>query len=80
MTAVQTVNTTTFDLQNDAKVTQLANGTIVVSWTDASETNPDFFGETVRMQLFTQDGVKIGSEITVPTVTSATRASSRSSR
>ena len=69
VSGVMTVNTTTFDLQNDAKVTQLANGTVVVTWTDASETAPDFFGETVRMQMFTQDGVKIGGEITVPTVT-----------
>lgn len=65
----QRVNTTTFDLQAGAKVTQLAGGNIVVAWTDESATTPDFSGQTVRMQVYTSAGVKIGGEITVPTVT-----------
>jgi Ca2+-binding RTX toxin-like protein len=68
-TMVQTVNTTMFGSQSDAKVTQLANGNIVVVWTDNSETTPDFSGETVRMQVFNSAGDRIGGEITVPTVT-----------
>ncbi len=67
--AVQRVNTTTFDLQDDAKVTQLANGNIVVVWTDESATTPDFSGKAVRMQVYSEAGVPIGSEVTVPTVT-----------
>jgi Ca2+-binding RTX toxin-like protein len=67
--ANQNVNTTTFDGQKDAKVVQLKNGNIVVVWTDESATAPDFSGETVRMQIFTAAGVKIGGEITVPVVT-----------
>ncbi len=49
---------------------QLKNGNIVVVWTDESETAPDFTGTTVRMQIFSASGGKIGGEITVPTVTS----------
>ncbi|MGL4490170.1 MAG: calcium-binding protein [Rhizobiaceae bacterium] len=62
---VQIVNTTTFGLQDEAKVTQLANGNIVVVWTDESETTPDFTGTAVRMQIYTESGVAIGGEITV---------------
>ena len=66
----QDVNTTTFGKQSDAQVVQLKNGNIVVVWTDESETAPDFTGTTVRMQIFSASGGKIGGEITVPTVTS----------
>lgn len=69
LTNVQRVNTTTFDDQEGAKVTQLANGNVVVVWTDSSETTPDFDGQTVRMQIYTSAGAKVGSEITVPTAT-----------
>lgn len=69
LSTAQRVNTTTFDAQEDAKVVQLANGNIVIVWTDSSETTPDFDGQTVRMQIYTAAGVKIGGEITVPTVT-----------
>lgn len=69
LTNVQRVNTTTFDDQEGAKVVQLANGNVVVVWTDTSETTPDFDGQTVRMQVYTAAGAKIGGEITVPTVT-----------
>ncbi len=71
---VQRVNSTTFDLQDDAKVTQLANGNIVVVWTDASATAPDFFGTTVRMQVYTEAGVAIGGELTLPTVTAGNQS------
>lgn len=60
LTNVQRVNTTTFDFQEGAKVTQLANGNIVVVWTDSSETTPDFDGQTVRMQIYTAAGVRVG--------------------
>lgn len=69
LTNVQRVNTTTFDDQEGAKVTQLANGNIVVVWTDSSETTPDFDGQTVRMQIYTAAGVRVGSEISVPVAT-----------
>lgn len=69
LTNTQRVNTTTFDDQEGAKVVQLANGNIVVAWTDSSETTPDFDGLAVRMQVYTAAGVKVGGEITVPAVT-----------
>ena len=69
LTNVQRVNTTTFDDQEGAKVTQLATGNIVVVWTDSSETTPDFDGQTVRMQIYTAAGVRVGSEISVPVAT-----------
>ncbi|MGL4490169.1 MAG: calcium-binding protein, partial [Rhizobiaceae bacterium] len=63
------VNTTTAGNQSDARVIQLANGNIVIAWTDYSATGPDFSEATVRMKIFNSSGVALGGEITVPTDT-----------
>jgi Ca2+-binding RTX toxin-like protein len=62
VTQQQLVNTTTFGQQNQAEAVQLANGNILVAWTDSSETAPDFNGKAVRFQLFDSAGQKIGAE------------------
>lgn len=63
------VNTTTRLNQGTPAVTTLASGGFVVSWTDASGTGPDTKGTSVRAQLYTADGVRVGGEFLVNTTT-----------
>jgi Ca2+-binding RTX toxin-like protein len=63
------VNTTTTGSQNQPTAAQLANGTIVVAWQDASATGGDLSGTAIRAQLLSSTGTPIGSEFLVNTTT-----------
>lgn len=61
------VNTTTQMGQSTSVITSLANGGFVISWVDASATNPDSKGTGVRAQIYSASGVRIGGEFLVNT-------------
>lgn len=63
------VNTTTTSSQNDATVANLDNGGFAVAWTDYSLTGGDNSSSSIKCQLFTDTGVKVGGEILVNTAT-----------
>ncbi|HVF94057.1 MAG TPA: Ig-like domain-containing protein [Sphingomonas sp.] len=63
------VNTTTKLNQGAPAITSLASGGFVVSWTDASGLGPDTKGASVRAQLYSATGTKIGGEFLVNTTT-----------
>jgi hypothetical protein len=67
------VNTATAGDQDEQKVTALANGDFVVTWTDSSQgiggATGDTSGFAVKAQLFSAAGTPVGSEILVNTVT-----------
>lgn len=63
------VNTTTASSQNDATVANLDNGGFAVAWTDYSATGGDSFNASIKCQLFTDTGVKVGGEVLVNTAT-----------
>ena len=58
------VNTSTTVNQNDADITLLANGNIVVSWTSSLT---DASGRSVNAQILAPDGSKVGGEIVLNT-------------
>jgi len=60
------VNPTTFGEQDAPEAVQLANGTVLVAWTDNSATAPDFSGDTVRFRLFNAAGQAQSGEFTAP--------------
>ena len=56
------VNTTTTGLQTQPSVSALADGRVVVSWTDASASGGDTSGTAVRMQIVDpRDGIVTGT-------------------
>ena len=59
------VNTVTDRSQASASATALANGGFVVTWTDTSETDGEFYGSSIRAQVFGPDGTKSGGELVV---------------
>lgn len=61
------VNTTTQLSQTNSAVTGLANGGFVVTWMDASATQPDNKGTGVRAQMYNASGQKVGGEFLVNT-------------
>jgi hypothetical protein len=61
------VNTQTDSSQFSPKVTSLSNGGFVVSWSDFSLTLGDADSGSVKAQLFTATGAKIGTEFLVNT-------------
>jgi Ca2+-binding RTX toxin-like protein len=63
------VNTTTTRDQTDPQIAALDNGQFVVVWTDDSRTGGDTNFQAVRMQVFNQNGAKVGTEILVNTAT-----------
>jgi hypothetical protein len=63
------VNTQTDSSQFSPKVTSLSNGGFVVSWSDFSLTLGDADSGSVKAQLFTATGAKIGTEFLVNTET-----------
>ena len=63
------VNTQTAGDQFATRITNLANGGFVVTWYDASHTLGDSTGYSVKAQLFSSDGTKVGSEFLVNTQT-----------
>lgn len=65
------VNTTTLNNQQDQAVTVLASGNVLVTWADTSLLGGDNSGSSVRGQLLSSTGVRIGVEFLVNTVTTA---------
>lgn len=62
------VNTSVAGAQNAASITVLANGNILVTWTDASLT-ADPSAQGIRAQILSPTGSKIGGELLVNTIT-----------
>ena len=63
------VNTTTGSHQFDSSIAQLADGRIVVSWTDASFTVGDTSGFAIRARIFNPNGTQAVSEFVVTKTT-----------
>jgi serralysin len=56
------VNTTTSQGQDDPSIAALADGRIVVTWTDGSQTGGDASGTAIRMQIIDpRDGIVTGT-------------------
>jgi serralysin len=65
------VNTETTDDHDEPTITGLTNGGFVVSWTDFSGTPGDDSGSSIKAQVFTAAGARVGNEILVNTETAA---------
>lgn len=61
------VNTQTANSQQAPTITSLSTGNFIVSWTDNSLTLGDASGASIKLQAFTNAGVKIGTELLVNT-------------
>jgi Ca2+-binding RTX toxin-like protein len=70
------VNTQSAGSQFDAKVTDLTNGGFVIAWTDQSGTLGDISGSSVKAQVFSATGGKVGPEFLVNTQTAYNQTSS----
>ncbi|WP_131819302.1 Ig-like domain-containing protein [Sphingomonas jatrophae] len=68
------VNTYSLNSQFDAKVTGLADGGFVVTWTDGSMTLGDTAGYSVKGQRYDAAGAPVGSEFLVNTTTRSVQA------
>lgn len=68
------VNTQTAGDQAYSSITGLTNGSFVVTWTDLSRTLGDSSLESIKAQIFSADGMKIGNEFLVNTQTSSGQA------
>ena len=65
------VNTTTFGTQNGSSIAILADGRIVIAWTDSSVTGDDTSGTAIRAQVLNDDGTPAGAEFLVNTSTAS---------
>jgi RTX calcium-binding nonapeptide repeat (4 copies) len=63
------VNTTTLNDQTYSRVTALADGRFVVTWSDASQSGGDTDGFAVRSRVFNADGTQSVPEFLVNTTT-----------
>ncbi len=63
------VNATTVQQQSQSKITALADGRFVVTWSDFSRTGNDIDGFAVRAQVFNTDGTRAGAEFVVNATT-----------
>jgi VCBS repeat-containing protein/YD repeat-containing protein len=63
------VNTETASSQNTPAITGLADGGFVVTWTDYSGTLGDAIGRSIKAQIFSASGTKVGGEFLVDTQT-----------
>lgn len=71
------VNTTTSGVQTSASLAGLADGRIVIVWTDFGQAGPgDTSGSAVRGQILNADGSKSGGEFLVNTITSGNQVGS----
>ncbi len=59
------VNTTTDRAQDDPSITALPDGGFVISWRDSSETDGEYYGSSIRAQVFGPEGAKAGPELVV---------------
>lgn len=67
------VNSTTANNQSRSTVTGLASGNFIVSWTDESLTGGDASGASIKAQLYSASGVRIGGEFLVNTTTTGSQ-------
>ncbi len=65
------VNTTTANSQSTPTVTTLSNGDFAIAWQDWSGAGGDASGSSIKLQVFTADGRKVGTELLVNTSTSS---------
>ena len=65
------VNTTTANSQFTPTMTTLSNGDIAIAWQDWSGTGGDASGSSIKLQVFTADGRKVGAELLVNTGTTS---------
>ncbi|MBR0962727.1 hypothetical protein JQ554_01445 [Bradyrhizobium diazoefficiens] len=65
------VNTTTANSQFTPTVTALSNGDFAIAWQDWSGTGGDSSGSSIKLQVFSADGRKVGGELLVNTSTSS---------
>lgn len=59
------VNTEVTDDQLDPVITGLANGGFVISWKDASATSGDASGTSIKAQIYSSNGSRVGGEVLV---------------
>lgn len=69
VTAQFMVQTTSTGAQSEPQIAELSNGNLIVTWTDASATGGDTSLTSVKGQLFSPDGTRIGGEFQVNTAT-----------
>ena len=69
------INTTTAETQYEPTIAALADGSLVVAWTDWSGTGGDQSGASVRAQVFRADGTSLGAELLVNTMTDSSQES-----
>jgi Bacterial Ig domain/Cadherin-like domain len=67
------VNTATFNGQLNPSVTALTNGNFVVTWEDYSGQGGDAVPASIKAQIFTASGGKVGGEFLVNTATTSTQ-------
>ncbi|UCF53550.1 MAG: hypothetical protein JSV48_03645 [Bradyrhizobium sp.] len=65
------VNTTTANSQFTPTVTALSNGDFAIAWQDWRGTGGDSSGSSIKLQVFSADGRKVGGELLVNTSTSS---------
>lgn len=65
------VNTTTVNSQFTPTVTALSNGDFAIAWQDWSGAGGDASGSSIKLQVFTADGRKVGAELLVNTSTAS---------
>ncbi|HET9717348.1 MAG TPA: cadherin domain-containing protein [Pseudolabrys sp.] len=65
------VNTATAGGQSQPSITALANGDFVVVWTDPSGVGGDASVSAIKAQVFSADGVRLGGEFLVNTITNS---------
>lgn len=65
------VNSTTANSQFTPTVTALSNGDFAIAWQDWSGAGGDASGSSIKLQVFTADGQKVGSEQLVNTSTAS---------
>ena len=70
------VNTTTTNIQSIPAVTALADGNLAITWNDLSKQGGDNSSSSIKGQIITTAGVKVGTEFLVNTQTA--NAQSRS--
>ncbi len=61
------VNTTTDRDQDTTAITTLASGGFVIGWTNRIDIDGEFYGMSIRAQMFNADGTRAGTELVVNT-------------
>ena len=61
------VNTTADRDQDTTAITTLASGGFVIGWTNRIDIDGEFFGASIRAQMYNADGTRAGTELVVNT-------------